>query len=95
MKGFLKYAPWLTRLFLLLPTLIFTLIAERNIAHPVQAAGAEGMSLNSPLGVTIARVGLGGSRSVAPSSRFSACSPRAGCSRDWASSETWSACSWA
>jgi|SRR5690242_12066547 hypothetical protein len=60
MKKHSKFVPWLTRLLLLPPTIIFTLIAARHIARPVQAAAAEGISLNSPLGITITRVGLGG-----------------------------------
>jgi len=60
MEKFWKFAPWLTRFILLPPTVIFTLIATRYLAHPVASAAAQGITLNPGLGVTIARVGLGG-----------------------------------
>src|SRR5215469_7562302 len=60
MKTFWNIAPWLTRLILLPPTVIFALIATRYIAHPVASAAARGIVLPPGLGVTIARVGLGG-----------------------------------
>jgi len=60
MKTFYKMAPWLTRLILLLPTSIFTLIPTRYLANPVGSAAAQGIVLPPGLGVTIARVGLGG-----------------------------------
>ena len=55
-----KAAPWLTRTILLVPTVIFALIAVRYIAHPVASAAAQGIVLPPGSGVTIARVGLGG-----------------------------------
>ena len=60
MDKFWKSSHWLTRLILLPPTLIFTLVAARHLAHPVAAAAAQGIMLSTPLGGTIARVGLGG-----------------------------------
>jgi hypothetical protein len=60
MEKFWKSSPWLTRLVLLPPTVIFTLIASRYITHPVASAAAQGIALTPGLGVTIARVGLGG-----------------------------------
>jgi len=60
MDKFWKAAPWLSRLALLPPTIIFALIAARYIAHPVTSAAAQGIVLPPGLGVTIARVGLGG-----------------------------------
>src|SRR6476646_10841621 len=60
MQKFWTAAPWLTRLILLPPTLIFMLIATRYVAHPVASAAAQGIVLPPGLGVTIARVGLGG-----------------------------------
>ena len=60
MRSFWKIAPWLTRLILLPPTVIFALIAARYIAHPVASAAAQGIVLPAGLGVTIVRVGLGG-----------------------------------
>jgi hypothetical protein len=59
MEKFWKSSPWLTRLILLPPTIIFTLIGARYIAHPVASAAAQGIVLPAALGVTIARVGLG------------------------------------
>ena len=60
MNKFWKAAPWLSRLVLLPPTIIFALIAARYIAHPVASGAAQGIVLPPGLGVTIARVGLGG-----------------------------------
>jgi hypothetical protein len=60
MEKFWKFSPWLTRLLLLPPTVIFTLIAVRYLSHPVTSAAAQGITLNPGLGVTIARVGFGG-----------------------------------
>ncbi len=59
-ESFWKFSPWLMRLLLLPPTVIFTLIAARYLSHPVASAAAQGITLNPGLGVTIARVGLGG-----------------------------------
>jgi hypothetical protein len=60
MNKFWKAAPWLSRLVLLPPTVIFALIAARYIAHPVSSGAAQGIVLPPGLGATIARVGLGG-----------------------------------
>ena len=60
MNKFWKAAPWLSRLVLLPPTIIFALIAARYIVHPVSSGAAQGIVLPPGLGVTIARVGLGG-----------------------------------
>jgi hypothetical protein len=60
MKKFWTFAPWLTRLILLPPTIIFALIAARYLMHPVASAAAQGIVLPPGLGVTIARVGFGG-----------------------------------
>ena len=60
MDKFWKVAPWVSRFVLILPTLIFALIATRYIAHPVESAATQGIVLPPGLGVTIARVGLGG-----------------------------------
>src|SRR5262245_45349210 len=60
MSKFWKVAPWLSRLVLLPPTVIFALIAERYTAQPVASGAAQGIVLPPGLGVTIARVGLGG-----------------------------------
>jgi hypothetical protein len=55
-----KVAPWLSRFVLIPPTVIFALIAIRYVVHPVASAAAQGIVLPPGLGVTIARVGLGG-----------------------------------
>ena len=59
MKKRVMRAPWLTRLILIPPTFIFTMIAVRTIAHPAQMAATAGISLNSPLAFTILRIGFG------------------------------------
>ena len=59
MARFWKLAPWLTRLVLLPPALIFALIASRYIAHPVQTGATIGLAFNSALAITITRVGFG------------------------------------
>jgi hypothetical protein len=56
---FWKISPWLVRVILTPPTLIFGMIASRYLFHPVQAATAAGISFVTPLGTTIARVGFG------------------------------------
>jgi len=60
MNKFWKAAPWLSRLMLLPPIVIFALIAARYLADPVASAAAQGIVLPPGLGVTIARVGFGG-----------------------------------
>ena len=59
MNRFWKISPWLIRIFLTPPVLIFAMIASRYLFHPVQAATAVGISFVTPLGTTIARVGFG------------------------------------
>ena len=59
MDRFWKVSPWLIRIFLTPPIVILALIASRYLFHPVQAAMAVGISFVTPLGTTIARVGLG------------------------------------
>ena len=59
MERFSRLAPWLTRLILLMPMLVFALIASRYIAYPVQTAATVGISLDSALAVTITRIGFG------------------------------------
>jgi len=60
MTRFWKFAPWLTRLMLLAPTVIFALIASRYLFDPIQAGAAVGIALNTPMAITVARVGFGG-----------------------------------
>jgi len=59
MKTFWKIAPWLTRLILAPPTIIFALIAARYIVHPAAAAATVGIVLTTPLAATILRIGFG------------------------------------
>jgi len=56
MKGFWRFAPWVTRLILLAPTFIFASIASKYIAHPAQAAAG---ALDKPLAATVIRIGFG------------------------------------
>ena len=51
---------WLLRSLLVLPALLFALIALKNIAHLAQEAAAVGISLDRPLAFTILRIGFGG-----------------------------------
>src|SRR5215510_2926780 len=59
MKTFWKIAPWLTRLILVPPTIIFALIGVRYIVHPAAAAATVGIALTTPLASTILRIGFG------------------------------------
>jgi hypothetical protein len=59
MKKLWKLAPWLTRIMLIPPTAIFTLIASRYLFHPVESGAEIGLAFNAPLAVTIIRVGFG------------------------------------
>jgi hypothetical protein len=45
---------------LLAPTVIFALIASRYLFDPIQAGAAVGIALNTPMAITVARVGFGG-----------------------------------
>jgi len=60
MSNFWKNSQWVSRLILLAPSFIFAMIASRYLLNPVHAASAVGISFDSPLGMTIARVGFGG-----------------------------------
>jgi hypothetical protein len=60
MKTFWTAVPWINRLILLAPTLLFTLLAGRILADPVHSATEHGMSLDSPVGLTNYRSGNGG-----------------------------------
>ncbi|HYL93449.1 MAG TPA: hypothetical protein VEW69_09860 [Alphaproteobacteria bacterium] len=59
MNKFWRFAPWLTRLMLVPPTLIFTLIASRYLFDPVHEGGKIGLAYNAPLAITVTRVGFG------------------------------------
>ena len=60
MNKFWRIAPWLTRLMLIPPTAIFTLIASRYLFHPIQTGAGIGLAFNAPVAITIVRVGFGG-----------------------------------
>ena len=59
MNKFWRFAPWLTRLMLLAPTVIFAMIASRYLFNPIRAGAAIGLAFNSPMAITVARVGFG------------------------------------
>ena len=59
MKQFWRYSHWISRLILILPTLIFALISWKNIRDPVHAAVGSGVSLGAGVGITNWRVGFG------------------------------------
>jgi len=59
MTKFWNFAPWLTRLMLLAPTVIFALIASRYLFDPIHAGGAVGLAFNTPMAMTVTRVGFG------------------------------------
>lgn len=54
-----RFTFWLGRIVLAIFTIIFTLIGLRFIADPVGAAAGSGITLGTPVGITIARVGFG------------------------------------
>lgn len=56
--GFLRLAPLLSRIPLLIVAVVFTLISIRYLSNPVRAAASEGISFASPGGVTAARIGF-------------------------------------
>ena len=59
MTKFWKFTPWLTRLMLLAPTIIFALIASRYLFDPIHAGAAVGLSFTRPMATPVARVGVG------------------------------------
>ena len=58
MNNFWKLSSWITRLILLLPTLLFTAIGIRYLAH-VSSAAERGIAFTSGFGTTVGRVGFG------------------------------------
>ena len=60
MSNFWRNSQWVSRLILLVPSFIFAMIASRYLIDPVRAASAVGISFDTPLAMTIARVGFGG-----------------------------------
>jgi hypothetical protein len=55
-SGFWGYAPWLVRLMLAVPALLFVRIGEKYVIDPLQVAAGSGMELGSPAAVTDTRV---------------------------------------
>jgi hypothetical protein len=57
---FWKFSPWISKVILLPPTAILTLVGVRNLAHPDVQAAERGIAFSNPLGATIYRVGFAG-----------------------------------
>src|SRR6476646_5744121 len=60
MSGWLRHTVWFGRIVLLVATLLFSLIALRNLLDPVGSGAPHGITFGSAAGVTVARVGFGG-----------------------------------
>lgn len=58
MNRFWKLSPWITRLFLLLPTALFASIGVRYLTN-VTAVTERGIAFTSGFGMTVGRVGFG------------------------------------
>src|SRR5258708_16456359 len=56
----LPHTIWFSRIVLLAATLLFAMIAFRNLFDPVRAAAPHEITLGTAAGVTVARVGFGG-----------------------------------
>jgi hypothetical protein len=50
--GFWRVAPWITRITLILPAVLFVRIGSKYLTDPIQAAAASGISLDSAAAVT-------------------------------------------
>jgi len=59
MDGLSKAGIWLNRLTLLFVSILFANIGLKNLIHPVQAAGAANIALNSATAFSVARVSMG------------------------------------
>jgi hypothetical protein len=55
-----RYEPWLIRFILLAPALVFAFVSVRFLTDPAGAAAAAGITLDSSLGLTNLRSGIGG-----------------------------------
>lgn len=60
MNGWLRHTVWLSRIVLLAATLLFSMIALRNLFDPVGSGVPHDITFGSAAGVTVARVGFGG-----------------------------------
>ena len=54
-----RFGIWISRLPLIAVTAIFTMISARFLISPVNSAAAQGISFNSGVGITVARIGFG------------------------------------
>jgi hypothetical protein len=54
-----KFVPWISRAVLLVAMGVLTLISQKFIGHPVEAAATSGITLGSPLAVTNMRASFG------------------------------------
>jgi hypothetical protein len=57
---FWKFSPWISKVILLPPSAILTMVGVRNVAHPEEQAAERGIAFTNPLGGTIYRVGFAG-----------------------------------
>jgi hypothetical protein len=57
---FWKFSPWMSKVILLPPTVILTMVGVRNLVHPEEQAAERGIAFTNPLGATIYRVGFAG-----------------------------------
>ena len=56
---FWRFAPWLSRLILLWPSIILAVIGIRGVVDPVKFGAAQGIVFRTSEAVAIGRVGLG------------------------------------
>lgn len=59
MKTFWKLAPWITRLIVMFPTVLFIAIGAHYLSNIRTAAGARGIVFVSGMGMTVGRIGFG------------------------------------
>jgi hypothetical protein len=60
MSSLWRFAPWLNRLILLLPTALFMILSLHILTDPERSASDHGLSLDTPVGLTNYRSGNGG-----------------------------------
>jgi hypothetical protein len=60
MQSWWRHSVWLNRVALAVATLLFAQIGLRNLVDPVAGVGQHAITLGSPAGMTVARVGFGG-----------------------------------
>ncbi len=59
MKVFPKIAPWVTRLIVTFPAVLFATLGIHNLSHLTTALGARGIVFVSGPGMTVGRIGFG------------------------------------